>query len=126
MRPELDELLCKKYPLLYADRDAPTNVTNMCWGFPGDGWYEIINRLSKRLERAIEALPEEERQHYRAAQVKEKFGTLRFYMTASTDEMEEWIAEAEKDSAVTCEDCGAPGELRGGGWLRTLCSEHAK
>jgi hypothetical protein len=126
MSPELDESLCRKYPLLYGDRNAPMSTTCMCWGFPDDGWYDIINRLSRKLERAIEALPTEEREHCRAAQVKEKFGTLRFYMTASTDEMEEWIEEAEKESARTCETCGAPGKLTGKGWLKTACEEHAK
>ena len=57
----------------------------------------------------------------KASQVKEKYGTLRFYMTTSTDEMDKLIDEAEAASATICEDCGAPGETRGGGWIRTLC-----
>lgn len=59
----------------------------------------------------------------RASQVKEKFGTLRFYMTGSTDEMEAIITEAERRSAVTCEECGKPGKLVGGGWVYTRCRE---
>lgn len=62
----------------------------------------------------------------KAAQVKEKFGTLSFYMTTGTDEIYDLIAEAEKKSAVTCEVCGEPGELRRGGWLKTLCDKHAE
>lgn len=58
-----------------------------------------------------------------ASQIKEKFGTLRVYMTHYLPEMEEAISEAERLSAITCEDCGQPGELRQGGWLRTLCDE---
>jgi hypothetical protein len=27
-------------------------------------------------------------------------------------------------SAVTCEECGAPGKRRGGGWVYTACDEH--
>ncbi len=109
MREDLDEGLCRDFPLLYRD---------LCWGFPGDGWEPIIRRLSEKLEAAIVALPE-----CRAAQVKEKFGILRFYMTSSTDEMEQWIREAERESARTCEDCGAPGVRTGKGWIRTLCGE---
>lgn len=86
--------------------------TCMCWGFPGDGWHALIRALSEKLEGAILALPEDRREHYRASQVKEKFGTLRFYMTASTDEMERWINEAELESERTCESCGSPGRLR--------------
>ena len=29
-------------------------------------------------------------------------------------------------SAVTCEECGAPGKLLTQGWFRTLCETHAK
>jgi len=32
---------------------------------------------------------------------------------------------AEAMSEVTCEQCGAPGEERGGGWIVTLCDTHA-
>lgn len=61
----------------------------------------------------------------RASQVKEKFGTLRFYMSSSNDKIEKLIDEAERKSAITCEECGEPGVLRGGGWLKTLCDKHA-
>jgi hypothetical protein len=61
--------------------------------------------------------------HPRASQIKEKFGGLRFYMTHATDKMYDLINEAERKSYTTCEVCGAPGEERGGGWIRTLCDE---
>ncbi len=126
MREELDRKLCEDFPLLYRDRNAGMQSTCMCWGFPGDGWEPLIRRLSEKLESAIAALPEEEREHYRASQVKEKFGTLRFYMNASTDEMEQWIGEAEHESGRACETCGEPGKVRGKGWLRASCEEHAE
>ena len=59
--------------------------------------------------------------HPRAVQVKEKFGTLRFYMTGETEEMSRLIHRAEERSAVTCEKCGKPGEYRDLGWAFTLC-----
>jgi len=59
----------------------------------------------------------------RAFQVKEKYGTLRFYMDLPTDEMFSLIDEAEEQSAHTCEVCGKPGEERYGGWVSTLCDE---
>lgn len=58
----------------------------------------------------------------RASQVKEKFGTLRFYMTGQTPEMDTIINEAERKSAVTCEACGKKGKIRGHGWLSTRCA----
>lgn len=62
----------------------------------------------------------------RASQVKEKFGTLRFYMTSQTLEMDTIIKEAERASSVTCEQCGKKGKLRGHGWLYTACARHTK
>jgi len=97
----------------------------MVWGFPGDGWEPIIRRLSEKLEAAIAALPAEERELCCASQVKEKFGSLRFYMNGSTDEMEAWISAAEDESERTCETCGAPGKNSGSVWLKTACEEHA-
>lgn len=63
--------------------------------------------------------------HPCASQVKEKFGTLRMYLDWSTDEMEDIVDEAEAKSAVTCANCGHVGQLRGGGWLLTLCDKCA-
>ena len=60
-------------------------------------------------------------------QVKEKFGTLRFYTGGGYDDViGAYIAFAENLTALTCEECGAPGKLRRGGWVRCLCDEHAK
>jgi hypothetical protein len=54
-------------------------------------------------------------------QVKEKFGTLRFYYQGGDDYIDGLVAMAESMSGVTCEECGNPGESHSGGWIRTLC-----
>jgi hypothetical protein len=59
-------------------------------------------------------------------QVKEKFGTLRFYYTGGDDEISGMVRMAESMSGVTCEECGNPGERRGGGWIYTACDTHTK
>lgn len=46
----------------------------------------------------------------RASQVKEKYGSLRFYMTCATNEMSDLIYQAEEESENTCETCGALGK----------------
>lgn len=122
-----DAYLCRKFPLLYAARGDSMTVTCMCWGFEcGNGWYKIIKDLSAKLESMIEQYkkdhPNEE--WPRAAQVKEKYGTLRFYMTHSTDEMEKAIREAEELSAKTCEVCGKPGKYYADGWCKVRCDKH--
>jgi len=125
MKPECDDALCEEFPLLYANRHASWRETPMGFGIEcGKGWFALLRDLSAKLEALILRLPLEERKKYRADQVKEKFGTLRFYMTALTDEMSEAIRAAEAASAETCELCGAPGVLRSRGWLKTLCDRH--
>lgn len=61
-----------------------------------------------------------------AVQVKEKFAGLRIYMTYYNKELENIISEAEKRSYTICERCGADGEVREGGWIKTLCDKCAE
>ena len=126
MKQELDDRLVKKYPNLYADRHGNMRDTLMCFGFEcGDGWYNLLDELSSKLEPLIleyrKNNPEDDC-FPRAVQVKEKFATLRFYMTSATDEMYKIITEYENRSAATCEHCGAKGKVRKHlPWLLTLC-----
>lgn len=82
-------------------------------GTVGDGWLPILDRLATDLI----AMGWDRDLH----QVKEKFGGLRFYIGASTKEMEDRIDQAEREASKTCENCGAPGKTQGPGWLLTLC-----
>lgn len=59
-----------------------------------------------------------------AVQIKEKFGTLRFYYDGGDDFCRGVVSMAEAMSAVTCEVCAAPGKSNDGGWIRTLCDIH--
>jgi hypothetical protein len=59
-----------------------------------------------------------------AEQVKEKFGTLRFYYRGGDDYVGGAVSLAESLTEVTCEACGAPGERGGKGWITTLCQTH--
>lgn len=57
-------------------------------------------------------------------QVKEKFGGLRFYTGACSNEQYEAITAAERESLRTCEQCGAPGGfVDKDGWYLTLCEK---
>lgn len=51
-----DKKLVEAFPLLYEDRNAPKQSTAMCWGFPGDGWFDIIWDLSSELEPIIQKI----------------------------------------------------------------------
>jgi hypothetical protein len=123
MKEELEKQLVAKYPKLYAQVGGSPYKTCMADGLTcGNGWYDIIDRLSARLEPlgTVEA-----------AQVKEKFGALRFYLdyTSPMDEEQrkevfKIVGEAEAESERTCEDCGKPAKLRSiDYWLTTLCED---
>jgi hypothetical protein len=135
MDQKLEEQLCKDFPNLFADKNGDPRTTAMCFGFEcGNGWSGIIRRLAEKLEplciKSKNEMTKEELKWYgggpRASQVKEKYATLRFYMTIETDEMSKYIRRAEKESEVTCEQCGRPGECRGNNWVYTACLEHTK
>ena len=124
MKEELDKKLVRAFPLLYGDRNASKLSTAMCWGFPGDGWFDLIWDLSSKLEPLIQKFVDENQDtelYPKAFQVKEKFGGLRFYMTCDTDEISDLISEAQALSLKTCEECGKPGEERAPVRIHTLC-----
>jgi hypothetical protein len=132
MREDLDKLLCEKYPKIFKDRNAPMTVTAMCWGFPGDGWFNIIDMLCGAIQYHIDNVTywkdgvESHCPQVVATQVKEKYGALRFYYCGGDDTIDGMVDMAEYMSKQTCEECGLPGVLRAGGWVRTLCGVHAK
>lgn len=60
-------------------------------------------------------------------QIKEKFGGLRFYIGAASNEVHQTIEEYCERSFHICEKCGEPGELMVKNyWLKTVCSQHAQ
>jgi hypothetical protein len=83
-----------------------------------DGWFDLLWNLCEKIEPFA---PED----FRVQQIKESFGSLRFYASHyGVQEVYEQIQVAEAKSEVICEVCGKDGKLRGGLWLRTLCDEH--
>lgn len=112
------------FPDLYGDHDKPMTQTLMCWGFEcGDGWFDLIFNLSKAIEAEAEksGLARSSELWPKALQVKEKFGTLRFYVVNGSNAIYSLISQAEAKSAHICEDCGLPGVTREGGWVHTTC-----
>ena len=181
MKPELDKQLCEKYPKIFKNRNASQMESCMYWGIDvSDGWYDIIDALcqaatytyttsimvdeadGKRLNIAPYSYTNETTYHFEikppqlvADQVKEKFGTLRFYYHTELEEKMSYLKEtgkypeldkileryynyfdgivhfAETLSERTCEVTGLKGEMHvtGGGrsgWYKTLNCEYAK
>ena len=107
------EWLVSHYPRLYSNYTESVTKSCMAFGFEcGDGWFDIIWDLSAKLE-PLGVI---------ASQVKEKYGTLRFYIYNGSDEAFDLIDQAELASGRTCEECGEPGKTTDMGWARTLCS----
>lgn len=155
MSPELDKELCEKYPKIFCDRHGDIKETCMAWGFEcGDGWAQLIDTTCFLIQqqhdnnlrsirwaeawnqdildpdsdyygREPRVVPEEIPQTV-ATQIKEKFGTLRFYVNGGDDYIQGVIDMAEYMSAYICEVCGNKTKVadQGGGWYATRCEEH--
>jgi hypothetical protein len=132
MKQELDALLCEKYPKMMVNRHKPMTETCMYWGFDcGDGWFTILDQLMGNIQHHIDwkNRKEEVVPQVTLDQVKEKFGTLRFYYTGGDDYIAGLVSMAESMSGVTCEGCGAQAKTNWpkaenggiGGWVRTIC-----
>lgn len=93
---------------------APWGKTIAC----DPGWYELIAKCHLEL---VKMDPD-----YQIAQIKEKWGTLRYYFMTQKDQIEEyqmWTAaqKYESLSSTVCEITGKPGVLmRKDGLIKTL------
>jgi hypothetical protein len=120
---------------MMVNRNKDMQETCMCWGFEcGDGWFDLLNQLMGNIQHHIDwkekqrnwaiewnkENPNEPREIPKLVsqvtldQVKEKFGTLRFYYTGGDDRIDGMVTLAEGMSGVICEGCGNPGKRRGG------------
>ena len=117
MKKELEDIICAAAPTVMRDMRGDMTKTCLAFGFEcGDGWFSLILEAATELE-ALDA-------DIRAAQVKEKFGTLSFYLREQPHGADSILRRAELRSSQECEDCGARGQRGGNGYIRTLCAKH--
>lgn len=117
MKKELGDKLLRAFPDIFP--------RGMCFDC-GDGWYQLLNDLCGRIQHNIDQchkLGDPEYPQLVAAQIKEKFGGLRFYVDNATIYAQALIEDAEKLSFKTCMNCGKPGELVHAAWLHVSCKE---
>ena len=108
----------EKFPKMFSGRYGGFAV--------GQGWYPILEALCANIQshldwknRESEVVPQ-----VVVEQIKEKFGGLRFYYQGGDEEIHGMVRMAEAWAGIACEECGAAGERRSGGWIRTLCDKH--
>lgn len=129
---QMEEQLRTEYPEMFSHPYGGVAV--------GEGWWPIIKALCRQIDYHIKwknqtreqllkdnpydhPIPDHVEQVV-VAQIKEKFGGLRFYYDGGDERVYGMVRMAESWAAHTCEECGAPGKQRGGGWIRTLCDHH--
>ncbi len=131
MNEKNTQALVAAAPLLYRSYGKEgTGHSFARWGFMcGDGWFELLMRLSTRIEAELQtdlATRKRKQDLPQASEIKEKFGLLRFHVSKQPAHWREWIYEAERESGRTCEICGAPGSLHLGAGVKTVCESCAK
>ena len=125
MKQELEEKIFAAGPRLFRQKDLSCMETCMCWGIDcGDGWFALLLEVTRILEWHNSNLVRDGKPPVEAAQVKEKYGGLRFYLDNEDDFANGVIRLAELIAEKTCDVCGAPGIIREGGWLACRCEEH--
>ena len=151
MKYELTQKLAQKYPIIFTELGSTPQQSCMAFGIEcGDGWYDLLDVLCESLTHLYETgidMGDGDQRYIPvdapkviATQIKEKFGTLRFYYRLSfSDQVKDlqkqagtnpilsasidaWsrnyvyyidgiIHMAESVSARTCESTGFKGEM---------------
>ena len=123
--PELQKLI-ERFPRLFR------GVQPSVWSYVPVGWTDIVGTLFSDIDALLN---DEQVKCFRVEQIKEKFGTLRLYLSFDRIDAEgvnpnptalrSLVDAAVAASEVTCYVCGAPGEMRKlGGWATVRCDVH--
>jgi hypothetical protein len=98
------------------------------------GWHGLIADCAQEMQsvinKSMDDLPDEEAEHPRIVDIKEKYGSMRIslsgYLTDDhrTEALYDILAKYEERSMRTCEVCGRPGSLTRKGWIRCVCKLH--
>jgi formylmethanofuran dehydrogenase subunit E len=114
----------KKSKLIKPDPTLKNNL--MAFGYEcEEGWYSIIDECIDELEKEVK----KEKLDTEILQIKEKFGTLRIYLSSESDEISNIVERYELFSSHICEHCGefyTAKTRESHGWWKTLCSKCAK
>jgi hypothetical protein len=122
MRPDLEKRLGETHPELLRHLHSDPERFPIGRGIEADsGWFCLIDRLCHRLTGELVTNPDP---GFCLVQVKQKFGVMRVYTTATANpRVTELIADSVEESKTTCEPCGASGGrvVTQKGSVRVLC-----
>lgn len=99
------------------------------------GWEKIWKQFIEKLGKLWEQMPEcDAKKNFQIYDSKEKYGTLRVFLSPHTDEMSDLVMALEHVSGWTCYCCGKqPHDSRGDrliweskGWICPYCRDCAK
>ena len=128
MSPEKEKALQDKYPKIFGTSDPSEPYT--VYGIEcGDGWYDLLDVLCRNIQghldfkmKDLKTGEEKEAMQLITTQVKQKFGTLRFYHSGGDEYTAGLIQMAEAISGMICETCGDKATVKTGGWIRNICN----
>ena len=129
----LNKSLCEKYPfLLPRNRFSGEVVEDYDYSYTEldampDGWRKVFGeQMCEEIQNELNKLSGEDKLKYRIMQIKEKYGSLRWYTNWTTDGLEKVIAKYEAESCRTCCKCGALATKISLGWISPWCDECAE
>jgi len=133
---EFDNFMCQKFPVLFAQRNQSPTETCMYWGFDiGRGWYPLLHEMCEKIMVICKAY------NWRVefVQIKEKYGSGRFYFNSmgtndnidinESDLIDELINDIvhnyEEISGHVCAETGKwyDETISIGGWVYDCCAE---
>ena len=77
MNSRLEDILCQRYPMIFAERQASKDASSMAWRIMcGDGWFDLVDTLCSSLQFQTDQCGAPQ---VVASQIKEKFGVLSFH-----------------------------------------------
>ncbi len=126
MNKEFENNLRQSFPNLFIEPNIRYSINH--FGFEhDDGWYKIVFNLMQCIDNYIKNNPQLEIPKVSITQVKEKFGTLRFYYNGGDENIDGMVWFAEHLSGHICEICGEAGENKVvNSWYKTTCEKHTK
>ena len=125
MDNSLEMKLVKEFPSFFRDYKGDPRKTCMAWGLcTGNGWFDIIWNFCTAVRNHQKIHPDCKDFYF--TQIKEKFGTLQLYTYGECGEIAKLIAQANRESVKTCEECGSKTEVREDmirGWISVKCQK---